>query len=94
MDLKHLKLRKECVKIAQHALLNDQGSVKSGIKNALLKMYESLTKVSKKPKPKKTIKKKACENENKLETQNDLLNQMVVEMNTQIAKMTQLPRAT
>ena len=40
VDLKHLKLRKECVKVAQYALLYDQGSVKSGNKNTLLKMYE------------------------------------------------------
>ena len=58
IDLKHLKLRKESLKISQHALLYDQGSVKSGVKNGLLKNYESLEKsFATKAKPKKTRKK-------------------------------------
>ena len=59
VDLKHVKLKKECLKIAQHAILNDQGSVKSGVKNGLLKIYEQLSKsFATKAKPKKTKKKK------------------------------------
>lgn len=37
-------MKKECLKIAQHALLNEQGSVKSGVKNGLLRIYEQLSK--------------------------------------------------
>ena len=88
MDLKHLKLRKECVQIAQYALLYDQGSVKGGVKDALLKLYEQLTKSNKKPKAKKQAKNKHEANEDKMQTQHDLMNAMVVEMNTQRNKMT------
>ena len=71
IDLKHIKLKKECLKIAQHALLNDQGSVKSGVKNGLLKIYEQLSKsLATKAKPKKTKKRKP-KNQSKVENDSD-----------------------
>ena len=90
VDLKHLKLKKECLKLAQHALLNEPGSVKIGIKNSLLKIHELLNKptVSKKLTKKKKSKEEELE-ESILITLNqnqELLNQMVIEMNSQLNK--------
>ena len=43
IDLKHLRMRKECLKVAEHALL-EQNWVKTGSKNALFRIKEQLAK--------------------------------------------------
>jgi hypothetical protein len=39
IDLKHLRMKKECLKVAEHALL-EQSWVKSGSKSALFRIKE------------------------------------------------------
>lgn len=56
IDLKHLKLRKECLKVAEYALLEVEW-VKTGSKNALFRMKEQLAKGFKKKEPKPKTKK-------------------------------------
>jgi len=43
IDLKHLKLKKESLKVAEHALL-EQSWVKTGYKNSLFRIKDELTK--------------------------------------------------
>ncbi len=43
IDLKHLRMKKECLRVAEHALL-EQSWVKSGSKNALFRIKEQLSK--------------------------------------------------
>ena len=43
-DLKHLKLKAEALRVAYYALLFDSGSVKSGVKSALIKTYQQISK--------------------------------------------------
>jgi len=43
IDLKHLKMKKESLKVAEHALL-ESSWVKTGSKNALFRIKEHLTK--------------------------------------------------
>ena len=82
IDLKHLKLRKECLKVAQYALLNDQGSVKSGIQSGLFKIHDQLQKQMSKPKAPKKKKKKAIEQENEEDPlqPKDMMGEMILEM--------------
>ena len=43
IDLKHLRMKKECLRVAEHALL-EQSWVKSGSKSALFRIKEQLSK--------------------------------------------------
>jgi hypothetical protein len=56
IDLKHLKLKKECLRVAEYALL-ECNWVQSGTKSSLFRIKEQLQNI-KKPKSKKKKGKK------------------------------------
>eukprot|EP00347_Sterkiella_histriomuscorum_P004973 403358381 len=55
IDLKHLRMRKECLKVAEHALL-ESSWVKTGSKNALFRIKEQLAKSFNRQTSKQTTK--------------------------------------
>ena len=84
--------------MCQHALITEQGSVKTGVKNALLRIYEGLNKSFEQAKSKKLNKKKQKakrtpdlnNDDHILQTKEQegkiLLNSLVNEMNSQLKK--------
>ncbi len=72
IDMKQLRMKKECLKVAEHALL-EQNWVKTGSKNALFRIKDHLSKMLKTQQPKKrrAILKKAKKNDVSLDEENE-----------------------
>lgn len=72
IDLKHLRMNKESLKIAEHALL-ESSWVKTGSKNALFRIKDSLAKflLNKETKTRKKKKKDSKEDEDEEEVKLD-----------------------
>ena len=77
IDLKHLRLKKECLKVAEHALL-EQSWVKSGDKSALFRIKDQLVKfMSNKQPTKKRKKAKVNESDEEIEEEQKIIQDII-----------------